>query len=158
MRDWKADGAAVCGNAGECLTDPPMEEYESQTEPVEEHLHHHAEHSPEKWVMGVALTAALLAALAAVAALLSGHYVDDAMLDRIKSSDHWSEFQAKGIKAAIVSSRIDAQAMHDKPADVKDRQRIERYEEEQKEIRLKAEEEEKGPTCTSSATRSSRGR
>ena len=86
-----------------------MEEFESQTEHVEEHLHEHAHHAGEKWISGVALTAALLAALAATTALLAGHHVNEAMLERMKASDHWSYYQSKGIKAGNVENRIDVE-------------------------------------------------
>src|SRR4051812_18512366 len=47
--------------------EPPAMEDESPVEKVQEDLHEHAHASRERWVMGVAMTAAVLAALAAVA-------------------------------------------------------------------------------------------
>ena len=43
-----------------------MEHPEVPLEHTEEEMRHHAEHSQEHWVMGVALTAAVLAVLAAI--------------------------------------------------------------------------------------------
>ena len=120
-----------------------MEEFESQTEHVEEDLHHHAHHG-ERWVAGVALTAALLAGLAAVTALLSGHYANDAMLDRMVASDQWSFYQAKSIKATVVESRVAAAEAAGQPERQQDRETLARYEREQKEIKAEAEEKEAG--------------
>lgn len=91
-----------------------MEEFESQTERVEEDLHHHAEHGAhaEPWVSGVALTAALLAALAATTALLSGHRANEAMVLQGKSQSDWAYYQAKSIKATMAD---DLREMLDKP-------------------------------------------
>ena len=67
-------------------------------EHAHETLEHHAEHSSEPWVMGVALTAAVLAALAAVTALCVEHHSEEAMLELIEASDLWNESQAESIK------------------------------------------------------------
>jgi hypothetical protein len=131
-----------------------MEEFESQTERVEEDLHHHAHHAhPERegWISGVALTAALLAALAAVTALLSGHDANEAILERMKASDNWNYYQAKSIKSSVVESRIDAREAASAEggraaARPQDRETLARYEKEQQKIKADAEEEEQSST------------
>ena len=84
-----------------------MEEIEP-VEHAEEQVHEEASESRERWVLGVALTAALMAGIAAIAASLSGHHESEAVLDTIKASDQWSYYQAKGIKenTAASESRI----------------------------------------------------
>ena len=82
-----------------------MEEQETPLEDVHEGIHHHAEHAKESWVLGVALSTALIAAIAAIASLLAGDYVNEAMLEQIKASDHWAHYQAKGIKAVEFTTR-----------------------------------------------------
>ena len=67
-------------------------------EHAHETIEHHAEHSTEPWIMGVALTAAILAALAAMTALYAEHFATDATLEQIKASDTWNEYQANSIK------------------------------------------------------------
>ena len=119
-----------------------MEEFESQTENVEEHLHEHAHHTPEKWVSGVALTAALLAALAASAAMMSGHFVDDAMLERMKAADQWNYFGVKGIKASILEGRIDEHEMQGQPVNPKDRAKLSKYESDKTTIQAEAAKHE----------------
>src|SRR5690349_24555158 len=83
-----------------------MEGPEVPTEHLHEEIHHHAEHSRESWVLGVALSSALLAGLAAVAALMAGHHANEAMLSQIESSDQWSYFEAKSIKQAQIATKI----------------------------------------------------
>lgn len=121
-----------------------MAEIEVPTEHLHEHLHHHAHKSGERWVMLVALTAALLAVFAAITALFAGHYANESMIDQIQASDQWAFYQAKGIKAAVLESRVELiKELGKVPAD-KDIQKIERYKEEQKEIEAKAREKEHG--------------
>ncbi len=48
-----------------------MESPEVPLEQTQEEIAHHAHESLESWIMGVALTAAILAACAAITALLS---------------------------------------------------------------------------------------
>ena len=128
-----------------------MEAPEVPLESVQEHINEHAAHGahePEKrWVMGVALSAAIFAAFAAVASLLAGHHVNEALISRIdandnivKASDQWSLYQAKGVKAAVLASRIELLKSLEKPVDAKDEKNVARYEKEQEEIKKKAEE------------------
>jgi acetyl/propionyl-CoA carboxylase alpha subunit len=67
-------------------------------ENAHETIEHHAHAASEPWVMGVALTAAILAALAAVTALYAEHFATEAMHELIESSDKWNESQADSIK------------------------------------------------------------
>ena len=67
-------------------------------ENAHETIEHHAHGSSEPWIMGVALTAAVLAALAAVTALYAEHFATEAMLERIQANDKWSESQADSTK------------------------------------------------------------
>jgi hypothetical protein len=67
-------------------------------EHAHETIEHHAEHSSEPWIMGVALTAAVLAAMAAVTALCVEHHAEESMHELLKSSDLWNESQAESIK------------------------------------------------------------
>ncbi|HUO58271.1 MAG TPA: DUF4337 domain-containing protein [bacterium] len=123
------------------------EEIEVPTEHLHEHMEHHAHESGEKWVMGVALSSALLAAFAAVAALLAGFHANEAMIDRIKSSDQWSYYQAKGIKAAILGSKIETLNVLKKPVLNSDLEKARQYKDDQEKISEEAkkfEEESEG--------------
>jgi uncharacterized membrane protein len=119
-----------------------MEHPEVPLEHAQEQIMHHAHGETESWVMGVALTAAILAVLAAITALLAEHHANEAMLDQIRSSDDWSHYQAKSIKEKIAQMKVDLLAAEGKPAGEKDSAERGRYEEEEKEIAKKAEEEE----------------
>jgi hypothetical protein len=111
-----------------------MEEIEVPTEHLHEHMEHHVEESKEKWVMGVALTSAFLAALAAVSSLMAGFHANEAMIQRIKSSDQWSYYQAKSIKSAVLSTKIELLKSFKKPVSEQDEKKIEQYKEDQDKI------------------------
>jgi Domain of unknown function (DUF4337) len=111
-----------------------MEEIEVPTEQLHEHMEHTAEESKERWVMGVALSSAILAVLAAVTALLAGGHANEAMINRIKSSDQWNYYQAKGIKAAIISSKIETLKALKHPVSADDQKKADQYKEDQEKI------------------------
>jgi hypothetical protein len=119
-----------------------MEEIEVPTEQLHEEMHHHVEHSEQPWMSWVALSAALLAALAAVSALLAGHHANEAVLEQMHASDHWAYFQAKGIKASILSSKLELLSSLGKPISEKDQEKIAEYKKDQEEISNKAKEME----------------
>jgi uncharacterized protein DUF4337 len=119
-----------------------MEEAEIPTEHLQEEMHHHAESSAQSWIMGVALTSALLAVLAAVSALQSGHHANEAMIEQMKASDAWSYYQAKGIKAAVLESRLDLRRALKQPISPKDEEKLGAYGEDQAKISGEAKERE----------------
>ena len=120
-----------------------MEGPEVPTEHLHEEIHHHAERSRESWVLGVALSSALLAGLAAVSALMAGHHANEAMLSQIESSDQWSYFEAKSIKQAQMATKIDVlSALGKAPANA-DEAKMAQYDADKERIQKKAEELEK---------------
>ncbi|MBS1665973.1 MAG: DUF4337 domain-containing protein [Bacteroidetes bacterium] len=124
-----------------------MEEMEIPTEHLHEAIHEKAEEGmkeeKEKWALYVALSTAMMAVLAAIAGLLSGHHVNEAMIDQIKSSDQWAFYQAKSIKADIAASSDKIiQAVTNKPV-ADNSQTTARYEKEKEEIKASAEEHAK---------------
>ncbi|MBI3542338.1 MAG: DUF4337 family protein [Deltaproteobacteria bacterium] len=121
-----------------------MTEIEVPLDKVQEDLIEHAHHSGgDRLMMRLALTSALLAALAAVAALLAGHHANEAMLEQIHASDQWSYFQAKGIKAAVLGTKLDLTRVLGKAPAGKDVEKLAEYKKEQEEIKKDAEEKEK---------------
>ena len=119
-----------------------MSEIEVPMEQVQEHIQHHGEHSKEDWVGKVALSAALIAVMAAVAALLAGHHANEAMLAQIRASDGWNFFQAKGIKSAIIQSKMALLKEMGREVSAKDNEKIEEYKKEQDEISKEAKVQE----------------
>ena len=115
-----------------------MEEAEVPLEQSHEHIHHAAEHGGVPWISWVAMSTAILAVLAAIAGLLSGARVNEAMMSQIEASDHWSYYQAKGIKAAVLDAKMSLGA---NPSE-QDREKAERYTGEQNEIQKDARESE----------------
>ena len=117
-----------------------MELPEVPLEQTQEDFVHHAHGSTEKWVLGVALTAALLAVLAAITALIAEHHADEAMILQIQSSDQWNFYQAKGIKANLLNTKAEILSALGKTVDDKDKAKLEKYQKDQAEIKTKAEE------------------
>ena len=115
-----------------------MEEAEVPLEHLHEEIHHHAEHSGEKWISWVALSTAILAVLAAIAGLLSGSHANEAMMKQIESADQWAFYQAKGIKASILEAKMTLSGVPNE----EDRVKAERYSEEQAEIQKEARAKE----------------
>src|SRR4051812_19207781 len=113
-----------------------MEEAEVPLEHLHEQTHETAKHSGERWISWVALSTALLAVLAAIASLLSGEHANEAMMSQIEAADQWSYYQSKSIKAAV----LDAKTAFTGAPDAADQSNRARYEKEQDEIKLEAEQ------------------
>jgi Domain of unknown function (DUF4337) len=116
-----------------------MEDPEVPTEHLHEQIHEAAEHTRQRWTLGVALSSALLAGFAAVASLMAGHEANEAMLSQISSANQWNYFQAKGIKEAQLTSKADILEAVGKPFSGDDKAKIAQYEKEKTEIQNKAE-------------------
>jgi hypothetical protein len=115
-----------------------MEEAEVPLEQLHEHVKETAEHSGAPWISWVALSTAVLAALAAIAGLLSGRHVNEAMMNQIEASDQWSYYQAKSIKASLLDAKM---TLSGTPS-AEDQAKAARYEKEQEEIKSEAEHKE----------------
>jgi len=112
-------------------------------ENVHETIEHHAHGTTEPWIMGVALTAAVLAALAAVTALYAEHFATEATLEQIQASDRWSEFQANSIKERVVESNRKLASKLKIDPDPEDAAKLAEYKRQKEEAREKAKEFEK---------------
>ncbi len=117
-----------------------MEHPEVPLEQSQEEIAHHARQAAEKWILGVALTAALLAVLAAITALLAEHHANEAMLEQMRSGDLWAFYQAKSVKANLFTTKIELLKAFDKAVDEKDLAKVETYRKEQEVVREEAEE------------------
>jgi hypothetical protein len=115
-----------------------MEEAEVPLERLHEQTHEMAKHSGQRWLSWVALSTAILAVLAAIASLLSGEHANEAMMSQIEAADQWSYYQSKSIKAAV----LDAKTAFTGAPDAADRSNRARYEKEQDEIKLEAEQKQ----------------
>lgn len=115
-----------------------MEEAEVPLEHLHEEIHHHARHSGESWITGVAFSTAILAVLAAITGLLSGKHANEAMMAQIEAANQWSYYQAKSIKASV----LDAKMTLTEQTTEKDKEKAAQYQEEQAEIKHGAEEKQ----------------
>jgi hypothetical protein len=142
-----------------------MEEIEVPTEHLHEAIEEGAEEKKEKWTLYLALSTAFMAVFAAIAGLLAGHHANEALIERVKSSDQWSFYQSKSLKSEIAANtdkilhvlsaghpeaagRAEATggpaaANQAAPMPEDNSKDVARYEEEKKEIKKKADEAEK---------------
>jgi len=123
------------------------EELEVPIDKLHGTIHDEAEKSAEQWILRVALTTALLAVLAAITAMLAGHYANEAMIEQIQSADQWAYFQAKGIKAAVLESKMELLAGLGRDVVAKDKEKAAEYKKEQKDIEEVAREKERSSSA-----------
>jgi cytochrome b len=124
-----------------------MEEIETPIEKIQEQMNEiaqeaHAQHAADNWIGRVALSSAVIAVCAAVAALLAGHHSNEAMIDQIQASNQWSYYQAKGVKANLLATKIDLYALQGHAATEADQTKLETYKKEQEEISKLATEKQ----------------
>src|SRR5215470_5885572 len=95
-----------------------MPEDEFETTEFKERLEEATERAVEasehrsRWVTSLSFTTAVIAVLAAIAALESGTFSNEALMQKneavlaqAKASDQWAYYQAKGVKAAIYAAQ-----------------------------------------------------
>jgi len=118
------------------------EELEVPTEHLSETIREHAEKERQTWILAVALSTAMLAVFAAITALLAGHHANEAMIEQIRAADQWAYYQAKGIKLAVLESKMELLVTLGKEGSGTDSAKAEEYKVQQKEIQEKALEKE----------------
>ena len=121
-----------------------MERAEVPLEQSQEEITHHAHASTEPWIMGVALSTALLAVFAAVTALLAEHQANEAMFEHIERANQWSYFQAKSIKEKLLKTKVAILTASDKnwKPDAEDAADLKKYKDEKTDIEAEAHEKE----------------
>ena len=102
------------------------------------------------WIVYLSFSTALIAVLAAIAALESGAFSNEALIQKneallaqAQASDQWSYYQAKSVKAAIYSSQAAAALSSNPDLAKKAQQQADRYSKEEEEISKSAKEREK---------------
>jgi hypothetical protein len=125
------------------------EEVEIDTDKLDEEIREEVERQGGTLLRAIALSTALLAAMAAVAALLAGDTVNEALVLKTEAtrlqaeaSDQWSAYQAKGIKSAIQGEAEALLAAQGKQPPASFEAERERYAHEQAEIQNIAHEKE----------------
>lgn len=123
------------------------EEIEIDTDKLQEAIHEEIEKEEGSLLRTIALTTALFAAVAAVASLLAGSTVNEALALKTEAtqlqaqaSDQWAYYQAKGIKAVVLEAQRGVLTSADKPVSPETEKNIQRYKDEQQEAKKKAEE------------------
>ncbi len=89
-------------------------EFKERLEQATERALEASEHG-SRWLKHLAFATAVIAVLAAIAALQSGAYSNEALLQknnallaRARASDQWAFYQAKSVKAAVYSTQAAA--------------------------------------------------
>src|SRR5215471_11398570 len=125
------------------------EESEIDVDKLNERIHEELEHEGGALLKTIALTTALFAALGAVAALLAGGTVNEALVLKTEAtrlqaeaSDQWAAYQAKGLKSAIQQASEAAWLALGKEPPAPFGQERERYADEQAQIARAAHNKE----------------
>jgi uncharacterized protein DUF4337 len=123
---------------------------EIDTDTLQERIHAEVEREGGGLLKRIALTTALLAALAAIAALLAGATVNEALVLKTEAarlqaeaSDQWAYYQAKGIKAAVQEASRAAWLANGKTPPGAHEETTKRYAAEQAEIQKEAQTRER---------------
>ncbi len=127
------------------------EEIEVDTDNLREAIDREIERASGSLLRTIALTTALFAALAAIASLEAGGTVNEALALKTEAtrlqaeaSDQWGYYQAKGLKAAVAESQKNVWVALDKAPPAQLASDSERYLDDQKRSREKAETLEQG--------------
>jgi hypothetical protein len=123
------------------------EEIELDSDKLRETIDKEIEHENSGFLRRVALSTALFAAFAAVVAMQAGDTVNEALVLKTEAtrlqaqaSDQWAFYQAKGIKASVADAGAQSWLSVGKPAPAALTDRVAKENNDQKEIRQKAEE------------------
>jgi hypothetical protein len=133
-----------------------MPEEEFETAEFKERLEEATEHAVEaaedrsRWIVFLSFSTAIIAVFAAIAALESGTYSNEALIQKgeallaqTKASDEWAYYQAKSVKATIYAAEAASWNRTNPEVAEKDRAEAVRYGEEEQEISKAATELEK---------------
>ena len=135
----------------------PEDEFETTEfkEKLEEATERAVEHAEQRsrWIIYLSFSTAIIAVLAAIAALESGTFSNQALIEKneallyqAKASDQWAYYQAKSVKGAIYASQAAAAQLSNPNLAAKAQKEAERYSKEDEEISQSAKEFEKEVT------------
>jgi uncharacterized protein DUF4337 len=126
------------------------EDVDIDTDKLREAVHEEMEHESSSFLRLIALSTAILAAFAAIAALLAGGTVNEALVFKTEAttlqaqaSDEWAFYQAKGVKREIQETAGNAWLAAGKTPPPRYAQEATRYRDEQRQIEQQARAKEK---------------
>lgn len=94
------------------------DEIDIDTDKLQEQIDEAGHEAIPRWVRYVGLSAAVFAVVAAISALRAGDLINEAMIDQIKASDTWGEYQAGREKEHIYTVAADSlsdRGLHNSP-------------------------------------------
>jgi hypothetical protein len=131
---------------------PEPHEWVERAAEEHHHGHDHGEDARGSQMTVSAVTAAVLAVLAAIGSLLSGHAVNQAILEQTKATDQWAYYQAKSTKGHVylvggelIKALADPRSQSTKAGDTQAaalkrfQEETERYDREKEEVKKEAE-------------------
>lgn len=77
---------------------------------------------------------------AAIAALIAGQHANEAMVDQIQAANEWNYYQAKGVKSAVLESKLDLLRELGKAPTELQNEKLKSYHHDQEKISEKAKE------------------
>ncbi len=93
----------------------------------------------KKWMSRVAVTTAILATCASLATMFATNHLNQAMISTIEEADQWAFYQAKGVKLAVLESKLELLPALGKTVTDEDSAKVKKYKDEQAEIKGTAE-------------------
>ncbi len=131
---------------------PEPHEWVERAAEEHHHGHDHGSDGRGSQMTVSAVTAAVLAVLAAFGSLLSGHAVNQAILEQTKATDQWAYYQAKSTKGHVylvggelIKALAGSQGQSTKAGDAQPpalkhfQEQAERYDREKEEVKKEAE-------------------
>src|SRR5215467_6578587 len=115
-------------------------EFKEKMEEATEHAIEESEHRA-RWIVYLSFSTALIAVLAAIAALESGTFSNQALIEKneallaqAKASDQWAYYQAKSVKGTIYASQAAGVQSSNAELAARAQKEAERYSKEEEEI------------------------
>ena len=93
----------------------------------------------KQWMSRVAVSTAVMAAIAAIGSSFGNGHLNEAMFQQIREADQWAFYQAKGIKEAILESRLETATAMGQISSEADIAKLKKYAEDRAAIKKEAE-------------------
>jgi Domain of unknown function (DUF4337) len=125
------------GREPDAMQDDTLEALKDMKEELAEEKAEQRQESQSLNLIG--LSTAIFSTLAAIAAMQGGYFANEGMLAQIKSSDSWSQYQAKSTKRHIEESKVTLLQALQKPVPSKTTTEIAKLDRQQQDLQQEAQ-------------------